>query len=68
MITILNKTDESDFKIISASQAIIRVLFASLLAGVVESFSYSDIDNITVFIAAIIADVILCQVFIFLSP
>lgn len=63
MVFILNHLDTSGFEgnNIPMSQAISRVLFASMFAAFIESISFSDIDNITVFVTAIIADMFLCS-------
>eukprot|EP00603_Paraphysomonas_imperforata_P013936 CAMPEP_0114479164 /NCGR_PEP_ID=MMETSP0104-20121206/16403_1 /TAXON_ID=37642 ORGANISM="Paraphysomonas imperforata, Strain PA2" /NCGR_SAMPLE_ID=MMETSP0104 /ASSEMBLY_ACC=CAM_ASM_000202 /LENGTH=181 /DNA_ID=CAMNT_0001654465 /DNA_START=88 /DNA_END=631 /DNA_ORIENTATION=- len=57
MIGMLNSLDESGFEVIPFSEAAMRVAVSSVCAAVVESVSQSDIDNITVFVAAIIADI-----------
>jgi dolichol kinase len=62
MISLLNNIDAAGFEIIPMNQTIPRVLFASVCAAFVESVSFSDIDNMTVFAGAVIADICLCSV------
>lgn len=60
MMWVLSGIDEDGYEVIPMSQAVARVLFAAVCAGLVESVSLSDIDNITVFTAATLADIFFC--------
>ena len=55
---------DADFEIISMTLFVPRILSVACVAAFVESISESDIDNFTVFIAAILTDVLYCM-FIF---
>jgi dolichol kinase len=62
MIGVLDYMDADGFQVIPLSQTVPRVIFASVCASLIESISPSDIDNITVFAAAVIADSFLCSI------
>ena len=64
MICMLSHLDAAGFEgtSIPMSQVISRVLFASVCGAFMESVSLSDIDNMTVFVAAVMADILLCSV------
>lgn len=63
MVYIMQSLD-ADFEMISMALFIPRILVVACIAAFVESISESDIDNFTVFIAAVLTDVVYCM-FIF---
>ena len=60
MLCVLNSIDTAGFDVVPLNQSVTRVMLSSICAALAESVSLSDIDNITVFAAAAIADIIIC--------